>query len=584
MATTTFDTSVAGDATAGPQDSILTTTSTMAQGKKTKGKKSSAPKNTKGGRKKAKKDDVSVAGEAEDEHASEAEPAPAKSTRGRKRGSEAVEDSVISTKSGPAAKKRATKTRGSVATDSSMASEDTAVPETTKSSASSKGRPSKTRKASAASNVSLMSVQDHPEEFPDDDEIERQLEADLERQLTEDEFVYEYHHKADKVSPKPQRKASQQKSAAYAMFDPAPSEAGESEIEDELNGLQNAMDMDEPDEIHVPKKGGKAGTARKASKQSKAKKAKEPSPSPLPSSDPAEEPYETEDAATEDACSVASDDTVVKNDETVHSSAGGRGQARSRSLSAGSEDSVDVVSYVEDDETPVKRGRRPKKAEQSRESTAEPDDQIDAEYADEVESEVNDDLMTSPGGEVQIAEDPVETSPLRDESHLSVEEPPSTPGHGISPAQSAKQAAVSPSPSPQSSDAENQPPSSRPSETATTKRTALAPLAETPSRMSPSKRNIMAGLQSKTPWTAASLEAIFGTPRGKADKENGAEQFLKQGKELTSPEKNMTVEEWIYFNAGEAEKKLKYECEKMVSVFEGEGTRAMNVLEGLSVE
>jgi hypothetical protein len=79
------------------------------------------------------------------------------------------------------------------------------------------------------------------------------------------------------------------------------------------------------------------------------------------------------------------------------------------------------------------------------------------------------------------------------------------------------------------------------------------------------------------------LDAVFGTPRGAADKENAAERLLKQGKELTSPEKRMTVEEWVHFNAGEAEKRLKHECEAMVSQFESEGTKAMNVLEGLAV-
>lgn len=557
----------------------------MTQGKKTKGKKAAA-KTAKGGRKKAKKDDASVADETEDDNTAAPEAPPAKSTRGRKRGSEAVEDSVISTASAPATKKRATKTRGSVATESSTVSEDTAVPEPKKATTK-KGRPSKTRQASAASNISLMSVQEQHEEFPDDDEIERQLEADLERQLTEDEFVYEYRHAAPKSSPEQQRKVSKPKSAAYAMFNPTPSEAGESEIEEELNGLQNEMEVDEPNEIHVPKKGRKATTTRKASKQTKAKKVKEPTPSPSPSPSPSPEPaqqlYETDDAVTEDNESIASDDTVVKNDTTVHSSPGDGARKGNRKASVSSEDSVDMVTYVEPDDTPVKRGRKAKVVEESRESTEEPEAQTEAEYEEEVDNEeeaeadVDDD-------EVHIAEDPVETSPVRDDSHLTEAEPPSTPGHDTSPAQSAKQPVVSPSPSPQSSDAENQPPSSRPSASASTKRIALAPLAETPSRMSPSKRNVMAGLQSTTPWTAVNLEAIFGTPRGKADKENGVERFLKQGKDLSSPEKQMTVEEWIYFNAGEAEKKLKYECEKMVGVFEGEGTRAMNVLEGLSVD
>jgi hypothetical protein len=43
----------------------------------------------------------------------------------------------------------------------------------------------------------------------------------------------------------------------------------------------------------------------------------------------------------------------------------------------------------------------------------------------------------------------------------------------------------------------------------------------------------------------------------------------------------MTVEEWIMFNAGLAEEKLRGECEQMVGVFEKEGGRAMGVLEGV---
>jgi uncharacterized protein YqgV (UPF0045/DUF77 family) len=95
---------------------------------------------------------------------------------------------------------------------------------------------------------------------------------------------------------------------------------------------------------------------------------------------------------------------------------------------------------------------------------------------------------------------------------------------------------------------------------------------------------LAAGLQSQTPWTAVDIDAVMGTPRRVDDKENAVNRLLKQGKELTSPEKRMTVEEWIYFNAGEAEKKLKHECEAMVTQFEGDGTRAMRVLEGLSAE
>ena len=51
--------------------------------------------------------------------------------------------------------------------------------------------------------------------------------------------------------------------------------------------------------------------------------------------------------------------------------------------------------------------------------------------------------------------------------------------------------------------------------------------------------------------------------------------------ELTSPEKKMSVEEWILYNAEIADQNLRNECERMVGIFEREGTRAMAALEGV---
>ena len=50
--------------------------------------------------------------------------------------------------------------------------------------------------------------------------------------------------------------------------------------------------------------------------------------------------------------------------------------------------------------------------------------------------------------------------------------------------------------------------------------------------------------------------------------------------ELSSPEKKMTVEEWIRWNAKNGEERLKRECERLVGQFEREGGRAMQALEG----
>ncbi|KAJ5753081.1 hypothetical protein N7520_009998 [Penicillium odoratum] len=138
-----------------------------------------------------------------------------------------------------------------------------------------------------------------------------------------------------------------------------------------------------------------------------------------------------------------------------------------------------------------------------------------------------------------------------------------------------------PSMSPQSSDAENRPPSSRPS----TSRPA-APPAEPQDRTpraaatpSPSKHNFNGGFPaSGHPWTPVDIdEVLFGDS---SDKENAdLSGLFKRG--LTSPEKKMTVEEWIKWNAKNGEERLKRECERLVSQFEKEGSRGMQRLEAI---
>lgn len=140
-----------------------------------------------------------------------------------------------------------------------------------------------------------------------------------------------------------------------------------------------------------------------------------------------------------------------------------------------------------------------------------------------------------------------------------------------------------PSPSPQSSDAENKPPPSRPSASrppvqSTTNHTDLrAPLAV--STPSPSKRNAIGGFRpSGHPWTPVDIdEVLFGEA---SDKENAdlSELFKGVKASLTSPERKMTVQEWIAWNAKNGEERLKRECERLVGRFEKEGGRAMQRL------
>ncbi len=50
---------------------------------------------------------------------------------------------------------------------------------------------------------------------------------------------------------------------------------------------------------------------------------------------------------------------------------------------------------------------------------------------------------------------------------------------------------------------------------------------------------------------------------------------------LTSPEKKLSVEEWLRHNAKLGEERLRRECDRMVCIFEREGNRALQSLEGI---
>ena len=742
FAETTFATAQ-GNSTIQADDTVLTTTSTMTAG----GTKKGRPKKTaaaKGRKTKAKKEEPEPEPEPEVDEVKgselelEAEPEPSpvapppkkRPGRGKKRGSDAIDESTMTaTSEAPTRKKRATR-KGSVTVESSVleptVTEDLEMADVQapkKANIRQKRAPSKarnTRKASGkmdTSIVSAASAQEFPGAFPSDDEIERQLEAELEHQLTDDEDITadsdsERRKKASaKTKGTKPKKAAEKKSDDYAMFDPAPVEPAEEEIDNELDALREEMQVHEhqpepehhdspkpEQELKVPKKGRKAAAPRKASKQTKAKKTKVPEPEVVEVVPEAEEP---EVPAVRDV-SWGSTDTVVKKSEqdqerlsmqskprsrlsvvshaesedeladdpielvepsppapiekkqrgrpsrassnvaekmeksvefidvpqsTVHEPKKKRGRPSKASQSSQSSERVESVepahaSSEVDEPPPPKRGRgrpskqaqalaqaqekgataphpkaadapvkrprgRPPKKSSVESKLAEAEaqaqlqqEELDAETRANQGSSVHEDDGPEIYEEPQLS--PAKESPVAPSSVFSEQyaQPPSTPGHGPSPSASARQAAISPSQSPQSSDAENQPPSSRPSASVTTKRVALAPISATPVRNnSPSKRNIIAKLQSTKTWKSVDLDAVFGSP----DKEN-AGSVLRKGKELTSPEKRMTVEEWVYHNAGEAERILKEECEGMVSKFESEGGKAMSVLEGLMIE
>lgn len=648
----------------GFDDGVATVSSSAAQpgAKKPRAKRGAGAK---AGRKKTKKEEPS---ELLDESSPmEEDTQPPKLRRGKKRSSEAIEESTMSLMSGPTLKKRASQLSVDDTIDSIAAHEDdsemtdaSSVSYNKNGAPSSRSMPGRKRTSKLNSHASMASLR-APGGLLNDDEIERRLEADLEYHFTsEEEIAY------DSDSTRDIAKASgtvtdsevetiqiaKSRLAEHAMFDTAVPEPNEAEIEDELQALQAEMEVKEP----APKRGRKAGV-QKTLKQLKPKRIEA-------ESEFSESQKEEEERVASADVSVSSTRSVVKI-PNLPPPARKRGRGRPRASLTSQDESIGETD--ESAQQPVKRGRgRPSReslasllsAESGDTHTANPavkrgrgrpssvsldstgaDEDSEAtsalapkrrgrpskasstsqnphDYtavgrskaahapvkrgrgrpakklveitpAEQTEAEADDELIGAPEPSEALPRPPKQ-SPLRaifspKEDAVSLAPLPGTPSKLLSPVPLARQPVLSPSQSPQSSDAENQPPLSRAPAAGASKRAILAPVASTPVHGSPSKRNVMTGLRSTTQWASASLEAIFGSAPGTPGKENDVDRFLKRGNEMTSPERQMSVEEWIYFNAAEAEKKLKYECESLVNRFEMEGTRAIKVLEGLEV-
>ncbi|KAH6659026.1 hypothetical protein BKA67DRAFT_685634 [Truncatella angustata] len=582
IATTTSETSSMVDQPADYEDSIMTTASVATTGgtKRGRAKKATTAKPKKTTAK--KNDHVDVLQDPPEEDLP-LPPPPPKPTRGRKRASDSVDDSVLTNAEAPAPKKRATRTRGSNAADSSViepqpdSSMLDAFPASPAKTTKKKGsRASKsTRKVSTASTASNASFHNAEEELPDDEELDRQLQADLDRPLSDDDGMIAADSDSER-KPMPAKtkakKATTKKPVAafeevplsgHAMFDPTPADINSADVSVELQELREQIQNEAKEQapLPVPKKGRKAGT-RKVSKQTKTKKSSQPEPEP--ELVPEQETGPIEQAEPYDI-SIASNATVLKNSTSTNPAPKKRGRPKKNS-----------TQPPPPPPAPAEPEPQPEPERDIEETQLELPPEVDqVDFADPLEK------AATP--RVSLSKQPRKKSlppPPVPEDELQA---PATPGPAVSPAPTAKQATISPSQSPQSSDAENQPPSSKPSNTANSSRVALAPVASTPVRSSPSKRNVnfVVGLESDKPWASVELDTVF-EQLGKENALPGSN--LLKGLQLTSPEKKMTVEEWIYHNANLAEQRLKVECETVVSKFETEGGRAMQSLEGLTVE
>lgn len=84
------------------------------------------------------------------------------------------------------------------------------------------------------------------------------------------------------------------------------------------------------------------------------------------------------------------------------------------------------------------------------------------------------------------------------------------------------------------------------------------------------------GLVSSKPWTAADPDLVFSP-------HNGQDVDDLDDMELTEAEREMTVEDWVKWNARQGEEQLAGTAERMIAVFENEGERAIETIEGIEV-
>ncbi|KAK1773932.1 hypothetical protein QBC45DRAFT_61048 [Copromyces sp. CBS 386.78] len=549
----TSDQVSASDTAGGLEDIIMAPTTRAAKSKKATAR-SRKPKAQK--KKEEPKETL------EDKPADEQVPAE-EPPKGRKRGSESISDSVDSNPEAPPQKKRATRRGGTAVTDASTSAvetQDTDILDASspKKTATRKRAPAKeTQGLRKSSRVSLQ----HPDST-----------TALQTDLSNDEAA-DHQMEINDADVDPGRKV----------------ESAESQEE------ADAEDPISSSDIPIPKKGREVA-AQRMSKQVKRMQQS------LPLSDPVDELTDGPTAVPE-ATSVAP-------------------QPAQPELGSGEDPNMTLVTKSSGRPSTIKRGRgRPSKKSTSSHASSEmveqqrassgiplPETQVEVETQTETQAEPDTErrlpaLTEKEAGveaavEEAVPEPTPQASPPKaavtraaptparmnrslppppSESPDQLSQPPATPRAPTVARVPEEQPLVYRSPSMQSSNAENRTPA--------VERHALVPMVTTPDRpTSPSKRKILGALQSTTPWTAVDLDNILSPTKAEYEKEDGIDRLLHKGSELTSPEKRMTVEEWIYHNASLAEQRLKRECEEMVLVFENQGARAMQALEGLVVE
>lgn len=527
-------------------------------------------------------------------------PKPKRATRGRKRVSEEISHADVGLEEAdqpnpsaePPAKRRATRSRSSSVaptynyepSDYSMldaASVDEALPqEKTKKGRKPSKRGAKSRKLSDVSTTSQATARAR---MPRDSEIDAALEAGLAADNPESEQPEPEQPQGSKKT----KAGKKSKAAAKTPAQPTPEVAEDVDHEERLEAHTLSVEEQET-ELPAPK-----AKADKASKKKGTKKAN------------------TRECAQGKALGMReSVDTNATHDRAgdAHHESFVSGGIIDQKTEPVPESAVESAGKAAKTKSSKKKGGAADKAKKSKKTSKKTEQPLHPDAQDDAESFAGDDgHFQTPEPIPEVVEPmqghtrqshrttanlPPKTakrySDMPSEKHLAESltesqksrrgnEQPEIRSNSVSPLPVHQS---TPSMSPQSSDAENRPPSTRPSAmhapvSAKEQRTRTPLVVRTPS---PSKRNALDKVAH--PWTPMDVdELLFGD----CNKENADLSGLFDGAKagLTSPEKKMTVEEWIRWNAKNGEERLKRECERLVYLFEKEGGRAMRRLEAI---
>ncbi|KAJ5162691.1 uncharacterized protein N7500_004521 [Penicillium coprophilum] len=560
--------------------------------------------------------------EAEIEEIAQSESVKPKRTgRGKKRASEDIKDEpnpvtmlereLSQPPAGPPAKKRATKTRSSSIarnynyenSDSAMADAEP-VDDIASEEETDRGRKPTKKSVSKARKVSDVPVAPKvlsKARAPRDSEIDAEIEAGLETGLEADipnPAEPEPEFEAEPAEPRASKKTkSSKKSKAVAK---SPELITRDELEDSSDHADRSdpyvkpVNDEEAAELPAPKTKPAKGAKKKGTKKTKTEETtKAQSPEPRGSL-ASRAPDVRDDSERPD--SFISVEIVSKEPEHASESEESKPKAEPKKISkkdsTSTKDKKSKKSEKKAAQPPVLDS--PVRAHSLEPSAEEHDDEFETtdDLPDQLEvvnplverSPSPPEMSPEPRSDRETPSLPPKTvkrySDIPHEEHFAetLAQSQTSPhevhesrrsskrsNRAISPLLSAHQ--NTPSLSPQSSDAENRPP-------------VIAALRiPTPS---PSKRNANGGFgPSGHPWTPVDIDdVLFGEA---SDKENADLSGLFKGVKggLTSPEKKMTVQEWIAWNAKNGEERLKRECERLVSQFEKEGGRAMQRLEAI---